>query len=274
MPDQTPAETAAMEIKLEMVTPKYALELLELNTRNRTVSERQVDAYARDMANGRWEMNGQTICIGTDFTLLDGQHRLLAVVRSGATIPMHIAWGVDPAAQATMDTGRARTAANALQLEGAENATILAAVAKLGVISDSGGLTELNRRVSHSEIRAWIAENPAAHDSCHFAARYKKGSAVSGAILAYSHFRFGQIDAVEADRFWIDSVEMVGLKAGDPVIAMNKFFLDARRRRARTPQNIALSVVFRAWNYRRSGQSARFIRAVTNGEVVKIPDLR
>ncbi|VFA94748.1 Uncharacterised protein [Nocardia farcinica] len=41
MPDQTPAETAAMEIKLEMVTPKYALELLELNTRNRTVSERQ-----------------------------------------------------------------------------------------------------------------------------------------------------------------------------------------------------------------------------------------
>ena len=77
-----------MTITTEIVTltPALAAEWLNSNTCNRPLSTLRASRYARDMKAGDWRFNGETISFTADGRLVDGQHRLTAVVESGVTI--------------------------------------------------------------------------------------------------------------------------------------------------------------------------------------------
>jgi len=70
------------------VTPEIAQSWLDANKSDRPVSESQVQKFAAKMQAGQWRMNHNGIAFAKDGTLLDGLHRLLAVVHSGMTVPM------------------------------------------------------------------------------------------------------------------------------------------------------------------------------------------
>lgn len=92
------------------ITPEVATRLLENNSGNRTISDQVVQQYAREMRAGRWKETGNPINISKDGTLLNGQHRLWAIVESGVTLRFHVIYEEDSEAFATFDTGRVRTA--------------------------------------------------------------------------------------------------------------------------------------------------------------------
>ena len=241
------------------VTPEIAARWLKRNTRNRTVRPQTVGRYARDMRAGKWHLDGSPIKFGPDGALLDGQHRLAAVVESGVTILTAVAAGIDPAAQAVMDTGRGRTAADALSLGGEDNATQLAAAARLGVLADRNDLSD-NGEVSHEEIASYVADNP----DLRYAVTYAKGLARKAdcppAVVAYSFMVLARLDAFEATRFWMAAADKVGLEPGDPVIAMTNRFAEARRSRERLPRAVYLSAIYRTWNHRRAGKTLRQLK--------------
>lgn len=84
-----------MKSKVESITPEYAMEVLEHhNPRNRSIAENTVNSYALDMKNGRWTLNHQGIAFDENGDLIDGQHRLWAVVFSGKTIEMLVTRGI------------------------------------------------------------------------------------------------------------------------------------------------------------------------------------
>lgn len=70
------------------VTPELATSWLEGNEFHRPVQDRSVEKYATEMTAGRWRLTHQGIAFDVDKKLIDGRHRLLAVIRSGKTIPM------------------------------------------------------------------------------------------------------------------------------------------------------------------------------------------
>jgi len=72
------------------VTPELAKTWLDANTSNRPVSELRVQQFAAQMQAGQWRLNHHGIAFAVDKTLLDGLHRLLAVIRSGKTVPMTV----------------------------------------------------------------------------------------------------------------------------------------------------------------------------------------
>lgn len=74
------------------VSPEIATELLKGNIDNRKLSGRTVEILARDMANGGWRLTHQCVAVSEAGTLIDGQHRLTAVVASGQTVPMYVAY--------------------------------------------------------------------------------------------------------------------------------------------------------------------------------------
>lgn len=69
-----------MRTKVMDITPDIAKEMLERNLNNRSVSPSRVDMYADDMARGEWQANGEAICFNESGNLINGQHRLMAVV--------------------------------------------------------------------------------------------------------------------------------------------------------------------------------------------------
>lgn len=77
-----------MQPEFITMTPEMASRLLENNyENNRKINKSHVNAIAQDMIDGQFNSaNGQTIVKGYDGKLYDGQHRLSAQIKAGATI--------------------------------------------------------------------------------------------------------------------------------------------------------------------------------------------
>jgi hypothetical protein len=129
---KTPAAPAQIQSEVIDISPEFAAELLEdKNTRNRPPTRATVLAYANEMRNGNWKVTHQGITLDTEGVLLDGQHRLAAIVEAGVTIPVMVSYDLPPETFATVDTGRRRTATDALSMAGlGTNRYALAALAK------------------------------------------------------------------------------------------------------------------------------------------------
>lgn len=119
-----------METTTIDLTPALARELLGTNTMNRNIRKQLVEKYARDMAEGRWRPNPHGLCVSDNGTLMDGQHRCLAVIESGVTIPTTLVTGVPEQARLVVDTGAAKTAGDIVGMQGVSNAAQVATAAR------------------------------------------------------------------------------------------------------------------------------------------------
>jgi hypothetical protein len=127
-----------MKAKIERITPAIAMEILEKhNPRNRSISERTVQSYAMDMKENRWTLTHQGIALDENGDLLDGQHRLWAVVFSGVPTEFWVFRGapvkkdmngVEIYTMDAIDRGRVRTTGQQMQLcHGIKNGNVVAA---------------------------------------------------------------------------------------------------------------------------------------------------
>lgn len=98
------------------VTPALAESWLSKNDKNRRVIDSNVNAFAEVMKAGGWMLTHQGIAIAADGTLLDGQHRLLAVVKAGVAVEMRVFLNEPKEAIAAIDTGAARRAHDVLAI--------------------------------------------------------------------------------------------------------------------------------------------------------------
>ena len=105
-------------IKLVTITPKMAEIMLEKNIANRKVNQANVNRIAADMATGNYKVNGETIKISPNGEILDGQHRLLACVKSGMSFQTYIVYNVEREAIGTIDMGKGRSVADSLNVMG------------------------------------------------------------------------------------------------------------------------------------------------------------
>lgn len=101
-----------MENYKMLVTPEVAASLLEkVPEYQRRASSAFVDMYASDMENGRWnEALGCRIIIGKNGELMDGQHRMMAIVKSGKSYMFDVLEGLDESEFTKIDQGKTRTA--------------------------------------------------------------------------------------------------------------------------------------------------------------------
>lgn len=96
---------SAIDFYRALVTPAMAAALLERTPHARPINASRVRRYADDMIAGRWLETAETIKQETDGTVVNGHHRLRAVVLSGVATWFHFARGVSPSALIAMDSG-------------------------------------------------------------------------------------------------------------------------------------------------------------------------
>ncbi|GAB3659310.1 hypothetical protein GCM10027596_16710 [Nocardioides korecus] len=85
------------------VTPEMAESWLSRNANNRNLRGQVIASYARDVAAGSWVLNGETVKISTAGQLLDGQHRLIAVVEANVMAPMIVVREIPAEVMPTVD---------------------------------------------------------------------------------------------------------------------------------------------------------------------------
>lgn len=120
-----------METQVRIINPAEAARLLTLNCCNRPLMEANVAFFENHLRLGELQLTHQGIAIGSSGKLLDGQHRLTAIVRTGISAELLVATDVADAAFAVLDTGAGRTARDVLGIHGAIYASTTAAAIRL-----------------------------------------------------------------------------------------------------------------------------------------------
>jgi hypothetical protein len=99
------------------ITPAQAADFLRANIEhNRPVRNLWVRKLAAMIERGEWRMTHQGIALTPDNRLLDGQHRLLAVVLANKAVPMRVTFDCDPDAFAVLDNGVKRAISDQVRI--------------------------------------------------------------------------------------------------------------------------------------------------------------
>ena len=151
------------DIERVEITPEKANKMLDnLYEHQRPYLDRTAQRYAADMIDGKWQVeNPSPIVISDTGKLIDGQHRLHAVVISKVTVPMYVATGVPESVYRSIDSGTIRTVPHRLNMPQKQN---IAAVAKrIASLRRGSGLKTALRgteNVSQQTVLEVIDEDP------------------------------------------------------------------------------------------------------------------
>lgn len=104
-----------MKTEIRTITPEDAKTLLESNEKNRKFSKPYAKRIAAEMKAGIWHETHQGIAIDVEGHIIDGQHRLAAIVDSGMKQTMVVTSELPADAYKYIDIGKRRSAADRLR---------------------------------------------------------------------------------------------------------------------------------------------------------------
>ena len=146
----------APAMRLERVTPDTAREWLQRINAQRRLKERTVAGYAADMRAGRWEEDITPIVFDENGDLVNGQHRLNAVIESNLEQSFWVRRGVTANSIFRMDQGAPRRTGDQLTIKGISYggsiATIAGIYAKYHLLPDVVWGTHTTSQVTKSMI--------------------------------------------------------------------------------------------------------------------------
>jgi len=212
----------------ERITPSLASIYLQSNRSNRKIRSHVVDRYAQVMRCGGWILTHQGIAFDESGTLIDGQHRLMAIVKADEAVEMLVTRGVPAVgnggvtAMDVTDCGKLRTVADQLGLNHGVTSAVLTVAAlntiaeiciqKLAVVTMVHALPML--KIFQEDITAVIA----------LIGKCRLFNGASVGTLAFCR----RADSVSADDFAIKLANGEGLNKGDPALAIRNYLIKTR----------------------------------------------
>jgi hypothetical protein len=268
--------TVTSTSEIVMVTPSMATLWLTLNTVNRHVRNNKVIQYAVDMLDGNWKLTGEAIKFSVTGRLLDGQHRLQAIVEADVAVPMFVVRGLPDDTQPYMDSGMARLASDNFHMTGEAHPSVLAGAARIGILADRGLLYRDKKLhgVSHAQVYGWVAANPTVRRSVHYTqSGAPKKILLRPSIRAYCHFRFAEVDTDAADEFFGSLGSLVNIPNGSPIHAVDSRLRQLRDKSVAAEVRDLLHMMFRGWNAWRAGRSLQVIQLTPARGSKQLPPL-
>ena len=250
------------------VTPEMAEAMLGHNTHNRPPRKQSVDAYAQDMAAGDWRWTGDPIRFAPDGTLLDGQHRLLAIVESGVTVPMVIMRGIAFEAQEDIDRGVPRRYSDVLALRGEVNATHLAALVHKVDSWKRGekGAKYRNSKATYAGLNRTLEAHPELRDIVRSSHTVASTWDLPQSLIGLAWWVFAAIDQEDADFFFARCADGQNMAAGDPIYELRKAVAASRDNvKGERNQRHILAITIKAWNAYRAGDKIAQLKFRSGG---------
>lgn len=270
---------------VEEITPEIAVDYLDRNIENnRTVTNWKVDQYANDMREGNWVETSATIKFDESGNLIDGQHRLLAIVEAELPVRMAVSRGEPADAVHVIDTGQARTPSASLAVAGvvshgaapqaAATANALNAIEQ-GLYRTSMSSLGRQERLTNQQMVEYVG--PRADEIIEanlVARRVYKAVPLNQSIIAAAYIVLSRIDKDAAEQFFDRLASGISDGTGDPLLTLTRRVTGDRMSGRRTLQSTALFMLFRTWNAWRDGEKFTKMQigsAATGWYAVPIP---
>lgn len=243
-------------VAVEVITPVIAKKMLEGNTDNRKLRKFRVEQYADAIKRGMWDIQNDAITIAKSGRLLNGQHRLTAIVEADTAVQCLVLRGVDESTYSSIDAGLSRNLNDALLQAAGQgvNVSHISPIAKMMVAFDCGlNIYDTNAMalVQRQDVVDYYHKN---NEMLEWAKNIgsKADNAVGGIRTAWGVFavlaasKHGKAKVEEFINLVIDGV---GLKPGDSPLALRNWLSRQRAHsRSATKTNIATFISnFNKW---------------------------
>ena len=254
------------------IGPETATRLLERNENNRPISDRIVKQYAQDMRDGKWKETGNPINIDVSGNLLNGQHRLWAIIESGATIRFHVIYETDADAFATFDTGRTRDLTQLIGIKRPDHPDKAAASGAARLIKmweeadphNGFNTAVIPTRSVMVEFTDLLLDDPAfewASRVAYHIHTLKAGRTWYAAALYIIGRAQGDNPRIEVQNkvamFHKGVAKGIGLDEGDPRLALRNYVISRGSPNGSTEQRIYMALTVRAWNAWLAGRTVK-----------------
>lgn len=139
----------AIHVTVENITPEQAKDYLKTQQLNRNPNKLRISEYADRMQKNQWVIS-QPITFDSDGCLIDGQHRLLAIVKFGFPVTFSVMRGLPKSSASVFDIGQKRTVAQVARIQGV---TTLRMTERVGILNAAilGSKLKLRTKKAESE---------------------------------------------------------------------------------------------------------------------------
>lgn len=252
-------------MRLEEICPTRAKQLLAQNNTNRNLNQRLVGKLTEAIVNDHWKVNGETIKLSKKGRLLDGQHRLHAIIMAKKPAKTYLIDGLEEDCHPTIDAGLRRTGGHALQFLGVKNSNLVAAT--IGMVHRIR-IKDLKAspRYTNEDIVREHQIDPQGYSK---AATYISGKQwlrkfAGSTVAAACYYLTQKLDTDQSDEFFNAVASGENLQHGDPAFAlrnqlMNKRSIQGKLERGKQVRyNIYQDIAY-AWNALRDKRSIKKI---------------
>ena len=261
-----------MKITTESITPKLAAQWLsENNNHNRPIRTGHVNRLAEDMREGRWNEDGSPFRFNVNGVLMDGQHRLHAIVKSGETVRNCVVIrGLPEDSFHTIDTGAKRSLSDVLNISGEKNHhTVSGALVLLCEFLLTNKLGANGISYSTQQLLETLEACPAIRESARIVSaargRAKSISISHKSLLPPSasvalHYLFNEKDSALAEVF-VDGMATGYNNATHAAFHMlRERLVGNRMNTARLSKEYICAVAIKAWNSERTKKPLNHLR--------------
>lgn len=254
------------------ITPTMAADILKNNQDNRAITKSKVESYASDMLAGRFiGLNGETIKIAAGGELNDGQHRLMAILKSGVTLETLVTFGLERDSRMTLDQGKVKSPGDYLGMSGLKNSHKLAAIAHViycfenGKLPSAHGATEYlgGGNVTKSELLAFTSERlDKIQQATEATFGHMARSLATETRLAAAFYIINQASVASDDvaYFFDRLLDGAQIAADSPILICRNRLIAEKSSKRRVPVARFLEIVIKGWNYYRIGANGTRIQ--------------
>jgi hypothetical protein len=249
------------------ITPQDATAWLRCNKINRPVRRRHMLFLAGEITDGNWQLNGQPIVIADDEQVLDGQHRLLAIIEAGKPIKSLVVYGITPDAFKTIDTGAVRTGADALCLYFPDTQQYIiraAAVAVQWCNRFDRGVIHGSVRLSNTDVIEYVDKHRSILTCAESLAGYPTDSRpISLGCGTALYEMFSRKNQEQAERFMRRFFTGEELVRDDIEYLLRTAFMRDSQQMAKYSLAIRMRMVIKGWNWLRRGNDEGNRKVIT-----------
>jgi hypothetical protein len=254
---------ASPKVRVEVVwiTPELATKMLDHNKLNRPLRQVHVNRIARLITGDRWKFNGDTVKIAYTGDVLDGQHRLWAIILANTAVQTIVVYGIDPDAFSTIDTVRQlRSGADVLALHLGKDSKYRTQLAtayswllrwQRGVLP---GYRDPGNKIENDEIEQALAAHPGLSNAVERTMKLR--TLVTPAILAFMYYVLTNRDQELAERMVNTLEDPAGVAVNDPFFRLRVFLTGVQKRK---DPLVVIALAIKAANAAKRGEKVQVL---------------
>jgi hypothetical protein len=255
-----------MKTEIKLINKEIAKMLLKTNVSNRSLNSNNVSFLSKQMQEGAWLFDGQPIRLDTYGRLMDGQHRLQAIIDTNSSFEFVVISGLEPETFKVMDTGRGRTASDVFSISGVQNYAVASSISRFILAfqfnhyARSGGNGK--KRISNTDALEFYNSNKYIKHICdNVIFNYMSfNRIVSTSILGGVWFIFAEKNVTDAENFIEKLCQGNNLDSNSPIHLLRKKLTNNKMSFRKMSQKEVLALIIKTWNAVRLNKTVNTLR--------------